>query len=102
MAPRVLPCESCNICVIRELRGMLGSAQECSGAYFSTRARKRDPQMDPRETGLALSFLSTRIAFSRWQSCRLLRMGPLLGIGNWTHLTAPYNEKWGGLPFRKN
>ena len=25
-----------------------------------------DPQMDPRETGLALSFLSTSFAFSRW------------------------------------
>ena len=45
--------------VIKELRGMLGSAQECSEAYFSTRASK----MDPRETGLAPSFLSTRFAF---------------------------------------
>ena len=42
--------------VIKELRGMLVSAQECSGAYFSTRARKMDPQMDPRETGLAPTF----------------------------------------------
>jgi hypothetical protein len=38
--------------------GMLGSVKECSGAYFSTRARKMDPQMDPRETGLAPSFSS--------------------------------------------
>ena len=30
---------------------MLGSAQECSGAYFSTRARKMDSQMDPRVWG---------------------------------------------------
>ena len=53
--------------VIRELRGMLGSARECSGAYFSTRPRKMDPQVDPRETGLAPSFLSTRFArLARW------------------------------------
>ena len=31
--------------------------------------------MDPRETGLAPIFLSTRFAFSRWQSCQLLRLG---------------------------
>jgi hypothetical protein len=28
-----------------------------------TRARKLDPQMDPRQTGLAPSFLSTHFAF---------------------------------------
>jgi hypothetical protein len=34
--------------------------------------------MDPRKTGLAPSFLSTRFAFSRWQSCHL---GITFGVG---------------------
>jgi len=38
--------------------------------------------MDPRETGLAPSFLSTRFAFSQWQSCQLLRTWPLLRVDN--------------------
>ena len=79
--------------VIKGLRGMLGGAPECSGAYFSTRARKMDPQMDPHETGLAPTFffrlllhfrggsLATvaDLAFAHWQ------LGP-------TSIAA-YNEK---------
>ena len=64
--------------VIRELLGMLGSARECSGAYFSTRSRKMNPQVDPREIGLGTRFFSTRFALSQRHCCQLLQSWPLL------------------------
>jgi hypothetical protein len=78
-------CESCNMLCNQRITG---NARERSGilrAYFSTRARKMDPQMDPR-TGLASSFPSTRFCILAVAVLPRLRTWPLLGLSNWTHL----------------
>jgi len=51
--------------------------------------------MDPRQTGLAPSFLSTHFAFWRWQSCQLLRTGLFWALATGPTSTAPsqYNER---------
>ena len=45
--------------------------------------------MDPRQTGLAPSFLSTRFAFWLWQSCQLLRTGLICALATGPTSTAP-------------
>ena len=58
--------------VIRELRGTLGSAQECSGAYFSKTYERGPESWTHKRThvkpGWHPVFVSTRFAFWRWQS----------------------------------
>src|ERR1700722_4577157 len=51
--------------------------------------------MDPRQTGLAPSFVSTRFAFWRWQSCQLLRTGLFCALATGRASTAPsqHNER---------
>src|SRR5258707_7443599 len=51
--------------------------------------------MDPRQTGLAPSFLSTHFAFWRWQSCQPFRTGLFWALATGPTSTAPsqYNER---------
>jgi len=57
---------------------MLRALRNAQEQIFQHGPEKMDPQMDPRETGLAPGLLSTRFAFSRWQSWQLLLTWPLL------------------------
>jgi hypothetical protein len=49
--------------------------------------------MDPRETGLAPSVLSTRFAFRGGSLANFCGLGLFWGVRNWTHFNCPVGCK---------